>query len=162
MRLYLLLLPFALPIALPITLACESKPAETPKSVEMVPIGNEADAAAAPPTSSVAKGDDPPEVTPVTTSAAPPPTASASASAGPGGPRISAKECDKLVDRYIDLAIAGDGRLAGVTAEMIASAKAQVKAQKGMGPCDEQVVTKKQYACAIAAKTTDAYQACLK
>lgn len=151
MRSYLLLLPFLV--------ACESKPAESPKSVEMVPI--EADAGAAP-APSHASTETPPDVMPVTTSAAPPPSASASAS-GAGGPRISQKECDKLVDHMLDVMIAGDSRLNGVvTPEMIATAKAQVKGQQGMGPCDEQVVTKKMYGCAMASKSTDGIKACLQ
>ncbi|NOU34934.1 MAG: hypothetical protein HOO96_44140 [Polyangiaceae bacterium] len=142
--------------------ACESKPAESPKTVEMVPI--EPDAGVAPAPSQTATATQP-DVTPVTTSAAPAPssTASTAATSSAGGPRISPKECDKLVDHMLDVMIAGDPRLSGmVTPEMIATAKAQVKGQQGMGPCDEQVVTKKMYGCAMSSKSSDGIKACLK
>jgi hypothetical protein len=158
MRSYLLLLS--------LLVACESKPAESPKTVEMVPIEGDAGVAPAPSQTATATS---PDVTPVTTSAAPAPssTAATATTAPPassaGGPRISQKECDKLVDHMLDVMIAGDPRLSGmVTPEMIATAKAQVKGQQGMGPCDEQVVTKKMYGCAMSSKSSDGIKACLK
>jgi hypothetical protein len=147
------------------TFACgESKPAESPK-MEMVAIDESASAkpSAERPPVPESSGD------PIMTSVAPPSTGSGATAAatptagkgGPGGARVSPGECSQLFDRYIDLSIANDARLAGVTKDMIAAAKAQARAQKG-DPCNDQVVTRKQYNCAMAARSAGEWQTCMQ
>jgi len=85
----------------------------------------------------------------------------ASPPASKGGPKVTKAECEKTFDKYIQLAIGGDERLAGVTKDMIAQARAGATAQKG-DPCVTEPPTRAQYNCAMAAKTTGQWESCMR
>lgn len=85
----------------------------------------------------------------------------ASPPATKGGPKVSKAECEKSFDRYLELAIGSDPRLAGVSKEMIAQARAGATAQKG-DPCVTEPPTRAQYTCAMAAKTTGQWESCMR
>lgn len=79
--------------------------------------------------------------------------------------KVTQKECDGLFDRYIELTIATDPRFADVPPEMLADLKNQglmQAAQKAANPCAKAPVSRAQYNCANSAKTTDAWERCLK
>jgi hypothetical protein len=75
--------------------------------------------------------------------------------------KVSKAECSQLFDKYIELSIGADARLEGIPPELIQTAKAQARQQKG-DPCQTQVVKRSQYNCAITAKTPTAWQKCMK
>lgn len=85
----------------------------------------------------------------------------ASPPATKGGPKVSKAECEKSFDKYLELAIGSDPRLAGVSKEMIAQARAGATAQKG-DPCVTEPPTRAQYTCAMAAKTTGQWESCMR
>lgn len=90
-------------------------------------------------------------------SAAPaPPTVTAAA-----GPKVTKAECKRVLDKYVDLAIASDPNLSGLPPDVIKQAFAQA-AQQSANPCDGDGVSRNQYKCAMKATTTDAWQACMK
>lgn len=78
--------------------------------------------------------------------------------AGPGG-TLSRSECDRIMDRYLELEIATNPQLKGVPREVIEQAKEMARQQHGDAPC---TATPAQVACAMASKTTAAWQRCLK
>ncbi len=115
-----------------------------------------------------AKHDAKPEAAPTPGGPAPTPLAAenpqnpaASPPASKTGPKVSKAECEKTFDKYIQLAIGGDERLAGVTKDMIAEARAGATAQKG-DPCVTEPPTRAQYNCAMAAKTTGQWESCMR
>lgn len=75
------------------------------------------------------------------------------------GAGVSTTECDRVMDKYIELEIASNPQLKGVPPEIIEQAKAAAREQNGDIPC---TATPAQYKCAMAAKTTEAWQRCLK
>ena len=79
--------------------------------------------------------------------------------------KVSKAECKQLVDKYIDLTISTDARFEGIPPEMLEQFKSQAvtqtQGQKG-DPCSSQDVSRTQYNCAIASKTTQAWQRCMK
>jgi hypothetical protein len=150
--------------------ACETKPAAAPK-VEMVPI-NDPQAKTRTPSPQFADDEPAAGPRPVEVSAgagaAPgmpslgaPASGAAPVNTGSAGPAVSAKDCSDLFDKYLSLAIGADARLTGVPPEMIAQVKAQAIAAKG-DPCSGSKVTRKQHQCAMAAKSPEAWQACLE
>ena len=70
-------------------------------------------------------------------------------------------ECASLFDRYIDLEIGDNAKLAGIPPELIQQAKQQARAQSG-DPCAKEKVSRAKYNCAIAARTTAVWRTCMK
>lgn len=77
------------------------------------------------------------------------------------GPRATKKQCNAAFDKYLDLAIGSDARLAGVTPELIKQAKDQARGMKG-DPCASEPPSKSQYDCAMGATSTAEWEACMK
>jgi hypothetical protein len=77
---------------------------------------------------------------------------------GPAG-TVSKAECDKAMDKYLSLEIAGNPELKGVSQDVIDQAKAMARQQHGDAPC---TATRTQFKCAMAATTTAAWQKCMK
>jgi len=77
------------------------------------------------------------------------------------GPKVTKAECKKVLDKYLDLAIANDPNLQGLPPDVIKQAFAQA-AQQSASPCDGDGVTRNQYKCAMKATSTDKWQACMK
>jgi hypothetical protein len=103
-------------------------------------------------------GGDAPGSTPT-----PAPSGGTSGSTAPaaGGPKVTKAECKKVLDRYVDLAIAADPNLAGLPPDVVKQAFAQAASQSA-NPCDGDGVSRNQYKCAMKATTTDAWQTCMK
>jgi hypothetical protein len=85
--------------------------------------------------------------------------ASGSTSAKPNPNAASKAECDKAMDKYLNLEIASNPQLKGVPPEVIEQAKQMAREQHGEAPC---TATKAQYKCAMNATTTAAWQKCMK
>ena len=77
------------------------------------------------------------------------------------GGAVSRKECEQMIDRYIDLLVKSDDRLAALGPEAIAMAKGQAKGQQG-DPCTDEKLTKKKYKCAMSAKTKEKWEKCVE
>lgn len=80
-------------------------------------------------------------------------------SAKGGAKTVTTAECEQLMDRYLELELRGNAKLAGVDPEVIAQAKEMARQQNGPMPCD---ATHAQYTCGMAATSTAAWQRCLK
>lgn len=91
--------------------------------------------------------------------AAPAPVGTATPAAG--GPKVTKVECKKVLDKYVDLAIAADPNLAGLPPDVVKQAFAQAAAQSA-NPCEGDGVSRNQYKCAMKATSTDKWQACMK
>ena len=91
----------------------------------------------------------------------PTPTPTAKPSPATSGPKVTKSECKKVLDRYVDLAIAADPNLAGLPPDVIKQAFAQAAAQSA-NPCDGDGVSRDQYKCAMKATSADRWQACMK
>jgi hypothetical protein len=82
-----------------------------------------------------------------------------------GGARIGKAECKQLFDRYIELTVGGDARFADLPPELLAELKEtallQARAEKG-DPCSTEDVSRAQFACAMSASSTAAWERCLK
>ncbi len=76
--------------------------------------------------------------------------------------KLTSQQCDALVDRYTEIALRES--FPDASAETIAAQKTQVRglAQKdaALASCSAQI-TPAQHACAMAATTPDAFEACL-
>lgn len=72
---------------------------------------------------------------------------------------VSKAECDRAMDRYLELEIASNPQLRGVTPDIIEQAKQMARQQHGEAPC---TATRAQYTCALAATSTSAWQRCMK
>jgi hypothetical protein len=118
-----------------------SSPEEDPTQPYTVPLSGDPNAAA------LSKG-------------APPAEPSAPAKKGP---KVSPSECNKALDRYLELEFATNPQLKQVPAEMrqqiIEQAKAQALQERGAAPCD---ATRSQYTCAMSATTTTGWQTCMR
>ncbi|MCA9587915.1 MAG: hypothetical protein KC657_21475 [Myxococcales bacterium] len=89
------------------------------------------------------------------------PAAGAKKKPNRGGPRATKAQCSAAFDKYLDLAIGSDARLAGVTPELIRQAKEQARGMKG-DPCSGNPPSKSQYDCAMGAATTSEWETCMK
>ncbi len=79
---------------------------------------------------------------------------------GAGGKgAVSRAECDQVMDRYLELEISTNPQLKGVPPEVVEQAKQMARDKHGESPC---TATRAQYACAMAATTTAAWQKCMK
>lgn len=77
------------------------------------------------------------------------------------GGAVTRKECEQMIDRYVDLLVKSDDRLSALGPEAIAMAKGQAKGQKG-DPCTDEKLTKKKYKCAMSAKTKEKWEKCVE
>lgn len=81
------------------------------------------------------------------------------------GKRVSKEECSQLFDRYISLTVASDPRFADLPPDALEELKKSglMEAARQAGdPCAKRSVTRAQHTCAIAAKSTSAWERCLK
>lgn len=76
-----------------------------------------------------------------------------------GKGQVSKADCARVMDRYLELELASNPALAGLPPDVVAQAKEQMRAQHGEAPC---TATAAQYRCGMAAKTTAAWQKCMK
>lgn len=72
---------------------------------------------------------------------------------------VSKSDCDRVMDKYLELEIAKNPQLQGVPPEIIEQAKQMAREKHGDAPC---TATQAQYACAMAATSTSAWQRCMK
>lgn len=99
--------------------------------------------------------DDPPAAAAVPTRVeVPEPTV---AKGGKG--KVSKADCNRVMDRYLELEMGTNPALAGLPPELVTQAKEQAKQQHGDTPCN---ATAAQYRCAMEATTTAAWQKCMK
>ena len=80
-------------------------------------------------------------------------------SGGSKGPVVSRSECDRVMDRYLELEIAANPQLKGLPPDVIEQAKQMAREKHGEAPC---TATRAQYTCAMAASSTAAWQRCMK
>ena len=79
---------------------------------------------------------------------------------GAGGKgSVSRSDCDRVMDKYLELEIASNPQLKGVPPEIIEQAKQMAREKHGDAPC---TATPSQYSCAMAASSTAAWQRCMK
>lgn len=90
-----------------------------------------------------------------TSESSPPP----SAPAGKGGPTVSREDCNRVMDKYLELEIGQNPQLKGVPPEVIDEAKKMARQQHGEAPC---TATRSQFNCAMDARSTSAWQKCMK
>ena len=74
--------------------------------------------------------------------------------------KVSRAECNELIDKYLTMQMESDPRFAGITPEILESAKSQARSQKG-DPCKENIPRAK-YNCAIVSKSTKEWEKCMK
>lgn len=72
---------------------------------------------------------------------------------------VSKPECDRLMERYLELEISKNPELKGLPSEVIEQAKELAREQHGDAPC---TANRAQYTCGMAAKSTAAWQRCMK
>lgn len=89
------------------------------------------------------------------------PTGAAPPAEPKGGGRgtVSKAECDRVMNRYLELEIAHNPQLKGLPPEAIEQAKQMAREQHGDAPCS---ATRAQYTCGMAATSTAAWERCLK
>ncbi len=86
------------------------------------------------------------------------PAAGAKDNAGGKGV-VSRAECDRVMDRYLELEIDKNPQLKDVPPEIIEQAKQMAREKHGDAPC---TATRAQYTCAMSAGSTAAWQRCMK
>lgn len=72
---------------------------------------------------------------------------------------VSKPECDRVMDKYLELEIASNPQLRGVPPNVIEAAKQMAREKHGDSPC---TATRSQYTCAMAATSTATWQKCMK
>jgi hypothetical protein len=85
------------------------------------------------------------------------PTGKSGDSGGKGA--VSKGECDRAMEKYLQLEIAQNPQLKDVPPEVIEQAKQMAREKHGEAPC---TATRAQYNCAVAATSTAAWQRCMK
>ncbi len=80
-------------------------------------------------------------------------------SGGSKGSVVTKSECDRVMDRYLELEIAANPQLKGLPPDVIEQAKQMAREKHGEAPC---TATRAQYTCAMAASSTAAWQRCMK
>ncbi len=104
---------------------------------------------------------------PMETAATPPPIVRTKSKANG---KVSQKECSEMIDRYLDLTIAGPGGpLAELSGKELEQGKVQLKALAGndkafagLQTTCEKTATRSQYDCAMSASTSKDWQACVR
>lgn len=135
------------------TVACGDPPPKAPHTQEMVP-ANSLDEAKLHGAESPSLLDEP--ASPASEPAKP---VEAASSEPPTKGRIGKAECGRAMDHYLELEITTNPQLKGLPPEVVEQAKQQAREQHGEAPC---TATPAQYRCAMAAKTTAAWQKCMK
>lgn len=93
---------------------------------------------------------------------APPPEPSKPSKGGStssGSAAMTKDECERAMDRYLELEMASNPQLKGVPPEIVEQAKQMARVKHGEMPCNG---TRAQYKCAMAATSTAAWQRCMK
>ena len=99
--------------------------------------------------------------------ALPPVTLATLAALGCNG-KVTRAECTEMLDRYIDMTVAGEPALADLPEPEARSARDTKKALRKGAPgyvrvqdqCEAEI-TKREYRCAIKAPTPETWQACI-
>src|SRR5579859_128145 len=83
--------------------------------------------------------------------------------------KIEPADCTRMLDRYIDMVIDGDPTSKDLAPEQMAAVRDMKKAVKKGEPSYARVekqcqaeVTRREYDCAMAAKTPDEWEACIE
>jgi hypothetical protein len=83
--------------------------------------------------------------------------------------KIQPDECDKMLDRYIDMVVAADPATKNLPPEQASAVREMKKAVKKAEASYSHVqtkcasdVTRKEYDCAMAAKNADEWEACIE
>ncbi|MCL2725666.1 MAG: hypothetical protein FWD69_14640 [Polyangiaceae bacterium] len=161
---------FALGSAL--VVACSEPGAKSPRKEDVVAVNSAYEGSSNSGSDETRKNEATDPAQPYTVPVRPESSAGGPKAAGPGNGgstkatgNVSKAECNKLFDKYMDLAFTSDERLEGVPPEMIAAVKAQARAQasaqKG-DPCSTQEVPRAKYNCAMAARTTHEWEECMQ
>lgn len=85
-----------------------------------------------------------------------------------GGPKATRTECEKALDRYIELQLTTNPELAAVAKDlkqggMLEALKAQARQQNGgKTPCETDGISRAQYTCGVAATTLDGWRKCME
>src|SRR5688572_21959171 len=82
--------------------------------------------------------------------------------------KVTREECSQMLDRYLDMTIAGDETLASLTPSEAHAAREMKKAIRKTEPSYRRVhdqceaeISKKEYRCAMKAPTPETWQACI-
>lgn len=92
----------------------------------------------------------------------PDPTSKPGSSPAAGGGTkgaVSKSECDRVMEKYLELEIRGNPQLKDVPPEVIEQAKQMARERHGDAPC---TATRAQYTCAMVATSTATWQRCMK
>jgi hypothetical protein len=71
---------------------------------------------------------------------------------------VSTAQCSEMMDRYLDLEIASNPQLVGVTPEILEEAKKTAREKHGSAPCTANAA---EYTCAMKATSTAGWQRCV-
>jgi hypothetical protein len=100
------------------------------------------------------------ETTPSTSSSPSSPSSSDPKKAPPAAKgAVSKSECDRVMDKYLELEIASNPQLKGVPPDVIEAAKQMAREKHGDVPC---TASKAQVTCAMAATSVASWQKCMK
>ena len=75
--------------------------------------------------------------------------------------KVTKAECNELIDKYLSMQLEQDERFAGMTPEILDSAKAQARQQKG-DPCSKEVIPRAKYNCAVSSHSPKEWEKCMK
>ena len=76
------------------------------------------------------------------------------------GPRVSAAECDQVLEKALELEIGSKPEFAGIDKkQLIAQTKTMARQQHGEAPCE---ATRSQYNCAMSAGSTAEWKRCMQ
>jgi hypothetical protein len=82
--------------------------------------------------------------------------------------KVTRAECSEMLDRYLDLTIAGDPAFTDLTPDQARAAREMKKALRKSEPsyarvegqCESEI-SKREYRCAMKANTPETWQACI-
>jgi hypothetical protein len=138
--------------------ACsDPPPAKSAAKVDTVPMDDHAEAPKTTDTPPTSSSDPSKPYTTKVGESSPAPTSASSSSSAKGA--VSKSECDRVMDKYLELEIASNPQLKGVSPDIIEAAKQMARSQHGESPC---TATRAQYNCAMAATSTVTWQKCMK
>ena len=83
--------------------------------------------------------------------------------------KVKSEDCTRMLDRYIDMTLAGDPQMKDLPPAQAAAAREMKKAVKQAEPVYAKVekqceveITRGQYSCAMDAKNADEWEACVE